>query len=135
MPTWSGSFPDHRALERDFYRRRKIFPIMHLIAMRRDLYQRQRWIATSLYNAFVEAKRRARMRLHYAGSLAAMLPWLVDDVEEIDAMFGGDPFAYGIEPNRPTLQALVQYMVEQHFIPRAIAIEDLFVPLPGAVGS
>ena len=128
-------FPDHRALERDFYRRRKIFPIMHLIAMRRDLYQRQRWIATSLYNAFVEAKRRARMRLHYAGSLAAMLPWLVDDVEEIDAVFGGDPFAYGIEPNRPTLQALVQYMVEQHFIPRAIAIEDLFVPLPGAVGS
>jgi 4,5-dihydroxyphthalate decarboxylase len=128
-------FPDHRALERDFYRRTKIFPIMHLIAIRRDLYERQRWIATSLYNAFVEAKRRARMRLRYGGSLAAMLPWLIDDVEEIDAVFGGDPFAYGVEPNRPTLQALIRFMVEQHFIGRAIAIEDLFVPLPGAVGS
>jgi 4,5-dihydroxyphthalate decarboxylase len=128
-------FPDHRALERDFYQRTKIFPIMHLIAIRRDLYERQRWIATSLYNAFVEAKRRARVRLRYAGSLAAMLPWLIDDVEEIDAVFGGDPFAYGVEPNRPTLQALIRFMIEQHFIGRAIAIEDLFVPLPGAVGS
>jgi 4,5-dihydroxyphthalate decarboxylase len=128
-------FPDHRALERDFYRRTKIFPIMHLIAVRRDLYERQRWIATSLYNAFVEAKRRARRRLRYAGSLAAMLPWLIDDVEQIDEVFGGDPFVYGVEPNRPTLQALVQYMVEQHFIADAIAVEDLFVPVPGAVGS
>jgi 4,5-dihydroxyphthalate decarboxylase len=128
-------FPDHRARERDFYQRTKIFPIMHLIAIRRDLYQRQRWIATSLYNAFVEAKRRARVRLRYAGSLAAMLPWLIDDVEEINAVFGGDPFAYGVEPNRATLQALIRFMVEQHFIGRAIAIEDLFVPLPGAVGS
>jgi 4,5-dihydroxyphthalate decarboxylase len=128
-------FPDHRALERDFYQRTKIFPIMHLIAVRRDLYERQRWIATSLYNAFVEAKHRARMRLRYGGALAAMLPWLIDDVEEIDAVFGGDPFAYGVEPNRPTLQALIRFMIEQHFIGRAIAIEDLFVPLPGAVGS
>ena len=128
-------FPDYRALERAFYRRTKIFPIMHLIAIRRDLYERQRWIATSLYHAFLEAKRRARVRLRYAGSLAAMLPWLIDDVEEIDSVFGGDPFPYGIEANRPTLEALVQYMVEQHFISHAIAIEDLFVPLAGDVGS
>jgi 4,5-dihydroxyphthalate decarboxylase len=128
-------FPDHRARERDFYRRSKIFPIMHLIAIRRDLYERQRWIATSLYNAFVEAKRRARTRLRYGGSLAAMLPWVIDDLEEIDKVFGGDPFAYGVESNRPTLQALVQYMVEQHFIARAIAVDDLFVPLADAGGS
>jgi 4,5-dihydroxyphthalate decarboxylase len=69
--------------------------------------------------------------LRYAGSLAAMLPWLIDDVEEIDEVFGGDAFPYGIEPNRPTLQALVAYMVEQHFIARPIPLEDLFVPLPG----
>jgi 4,5-dihydroxyphthalate decarboxylase len=50
-------------------------------------------------------------------------------------VFGGDPFAYGVEPNRPTLQALVQYMVEQHFIPETIPIEKLFVPLHGASGS
>jgi 4,5-dihydroxyphthalate decarboxylase len=71
--------------------------------------------------------------MRYAGSLSAMLPWLIDDVEEIDELFGGDAFPYGIEANRPTLQALVAYMVEQHFIARPIPIEDLFVPLADAI--
>jgi 4,5-dihydroxyphthalate decarboxylase len=127
--------PNHRALERELFERERIFPIMHLVAIRRVLYEQHPWIANSLYAAFVESKRIARARLRYAGSLAAMLPWLQDEIEEIDEVFGGDPFPYGIEPNRPTLQALVQYMVEQHFIPRAIPIEQLFVPLPGASGS
>jgi hypothetical protein len=73
--------------------------------------------------------------MRYAGSLSAMLPWLIDDVEEIDKVFGGDAFPYGVEANRPTLQALVQYMVEQHFIARAIPLEELFVPIAGAIGS
>jgi 4,5-dihydroxyphthalate decarboxylase len=134
-PDVARLLPDHRALERELYRTTKIFPIMHLIAIRREPYERDRWIASSLYNAFVEAKRRARVRMRYAGSLSAMLPWLIDDVEEIDEVFGGDAFPYGVEANRPTLQALVQYMVEQHFIARAIPIEELFVPIAGAIGT
>jgi 4,5-dihydroxyphthalate decarboxylase len=128
-------FPDHRARERQYYEQTRIFPIVHLIAMRRELYEQQRWIATSLYNAFVESKRRALARMRYGGSLAAMLPWLIDDVEEIDRVFGGDAFPYGIAANRPTLEALVAYMVEQHFIARPIAIEELFVPLAGTIGT
>jgi len=128
-------FADHRALERELFEREKIFPIMHLVAIRRAVYERHPWIANSLYAAFVEAKRIARARLRYAGSLAAMLPWLQDEIEEIDQVFGGDPFPYGVEPNRPTLQALVAYMVEQHFIAEQIPLERLFVPLPGASGS
>ena len=108
---------------------------MHLIAMRRDLYKRHPFLATSLYNAFVESKRRARERMRYGGSLSTMLPWLLAEIEEIDAVFGGDAFPYGIEPNRPTLEALVAYMVEQHFIAKKIPIEALFVPLPHAVGT
>jgi 4,5-dihydroxyphthalate decarboxylase len=73
--------------------------------------------------------------MRYAGSLSAMLPWLIGDVEEIDDVFGGDAFPYGIEANRATLQALVAYMVEQHFIARPIPIEDLFIPLSGAIGT
>jgi 4,5-dihydroxyphthalate decarboxylase len=134
-PDVARLLPDHRALERELYRATKIFPIMHLIAIRRELYERDRWIASSLYNAFVEAKRRARIRMRYAGSLSAMLPWLIDDVEEIDEVFGGDAFPYGVEVNRPTLRALVQYMVEQHFIARAIPIEELFAPIAGAIGT
>ncbi len=129
-PDVARLFPDYRLLERKLYEATRIFPIMHLIAIRRDLYERHRWIATSLYKAFVESKRRALARMRYAGSLAAMLPWLLAEIEEIDGVFGGDAWPYGIEPNRPTLQALVQYMVEQHFIAQAIPIENLFVPLP-----
>ena len=108
---------------------------MHLIAIRRELYERQPWIGQSLYDAFVESKRRARNRMRYAGSLSVMLPWLIDDVEEIDEVFAGDAFPYGIEANRSTLQALVAYMVEQHFIARPIPIEELFVPLAGGIGT
>jgi 4,5-dihydroxyphthalate decarboxylase len=125
--------PDHHARERELYQRDKIFPIMHLVAIRRAVYAKNPWIASSLYAAFVEAKRIARARLRYAGSLAAMLPWLQDELEEIDNVFGGDPFVYGVEPNRPTLEALVQYMHEQNFIAEQMPIESLFVPLPGAV--
>jgi 4,5-dihydroxyphthalate decarboxylase len=125
-------FPDYRALERRLYQTTKIFPIMHLIALRRDLFERHRWVATSLYKAFVESKRRAIARMRYAGSLAVMLPWLLAEIEEIDEVFGGDAWPYGIEPNRPTLQALIQYMVEQHFIAKPIALEDLFIPCEAA---
>jgi 4,5-dihydroxyphthalate decarboxylase len=69
--------------------------------------------------------------MRYAGSLGYMLPWLLAEIEEIDEVFGGDAWPYGIEANRPTLQALVQYMLEQHFVAKAIPIEDLFIPLPG----
>ncbi len=131
----SRLFPDYRALERELYRTAKIFPIMHLIAMRRELYERNRWLATSLYKAFVESKRRARARLRYGGSLFTMLPWLLAEIEEIDEVFGGDAWPYGVEPNRPTLEALVCYMVEQDFIPKAIPVEDLFVPIATGLGS
>src|SRR4029077_939687 len=84
-PDIARLFPNYRALERQLYQETRIFPIMHLVVIRRDLYERERWIARSLYDAFVESKRRARMRMRYAGSLSTMLPWLIDDVEEIDA--------------------------------------------------
>jgi 4,5-dihydroxyphthalate decarboxylase len=135
-PDVARLLPNAHALERELFERERIFPIMHLVAIRRALYERHPWIANSLYAAFVESKRIARARLRYAGSLAAMLPWLQDEIEEIDQVFpGGDPFPYGVEPNRPTLEALVRYMVEQHFIPRTMPIEQLFVPLPGASGN
>jgi 4,5-dihydroxyphthalate decarboxylase len=128
-------FPNYRALERELYETARIFPIMHLIAMRRDLHERHRWLATSLYKAFVESKRRARERMRYAGSLATMLPWLLAEIEEIDEVFGGDAWPYGLEPNRPTLEALVRYMAEQHFIAQPIPIEDLFVPIASGYGT
>ena len=122
-------FPDYRAREQDYFRRTRIFPIMHLVVIRNDVYERHPFVAKSLYNAFCAAKDRAREKMRYAGTLRYMLPWLPDDIEEIDELFGGDCWPYGIEPNRPTLEALVTYMAEQGLIAEPIPIEKLFVPV------
>jgi 4,5-dihydroxyphthalate decarboxylase len=124
-------FPDYRAREKDYYRRTKIFPIMHLVVIRNDIYEQHPFVATSLYNAFGAAKDWAREKMRFPGTLRYMLPWLPDDIEEIDELFGGDCWPYGVEPNRPTLEALVSYMVEQGLIAEPIPIEKLFVPTFG----
>jgi 4,5-dihydroxyphthalate decarboxylase len=124
-------FPDFRAREQDYFRRTRIFPIMHLIVIRNDVYERHPFVATSLYNALCAAKDRAWEKMRNSGTLRYMLPWLPDHVAEIDALFGGDCWPYGVEPNRPTLEALVTYMVEQGLIAAPIPIEKLFVPTYG----
>jgi 4,5-dihydroxyphthalate decarboxylase len=128
-------FPDFRDVERQFYKETNIFPIMHLVVVRQSIYEKHRWIGNSLYKAFVEAKNRALTRMRFSAAQCYMLPWQFADVEEMDEVFKGDPWPYGIEANRPTLEALVQYMVEQDFIARPINVENLFVPLPGAINS
>ena len=124
-------FPNFRAVEKDYYRRTRIFPIMHLVVIRRELYDEHPHVARSLYDALEESKRLAWARVRYLGALRYMLPWLPDDLDEIDEVFGGDPWPYGIEANRPTLEALVQYMYEQALIAAPVAIEKLFVPVQG----
>jgi 4,5-dihydroxyphthalate decarboxylase len=127
-------FPDSRAVERAYFRATRIFPIMHLVVVRRDLYERHPWIGNSLYKGLDAAKSVALRRMRKTGAHPYMLPWVHHDVEEVGEVFDGDPYPYGIEPNRPTLEALVQYMAEQHFIPQPIPIADLFVPVTAAHG-
>jgi 4,5-dihydroxyphthalate decarboxylase len=124
-------FPDFRAREKDYYQRTKIFPIMHLVVIRNDVYEKNPFVATSLYNAFDKAKDVAREKMRISGTLRYMLPWLPDDVEEIDTLFGGDCWPYGVEPNRITLEALVGYMVDQGLIAEKIPVEKLFAPTYG----
>jgi 4,5-dihydroxyphthalate decarboxylase len=124
-------FPDFHAAELDYYRRTRIFPIMHLVAIRRDVYEKHPFIATSLYKAMNEAKDIALEKMHHVGALRYMLPGMTAELDEIDDVFGGDPWPYGIEPNRPTLEALVRYMAEQSLIKAPIPVDDLFVPIYG----
>jgi 4,5-dihydroxyphthalate decarboxylase len=121
-------FPNHREVERDYFRRTGIFPIMHLVAIRRDVYERHPFVATSLYRALTAAKEVAITKMRAVVSLRYMLPWMGSDVEEIKELFGGDPFPYGLAANRPTLEALMQYLVDQHLIAAPVKVEDLFVP-------
>jgi 4,5-dihydroxyphthalate decarboxylase len=124
-------FPDFRTQEYDYFRRTRIFPIMHLIVIRKELYERHPFVATSLYAAFGAAKDWAWQKMRYPGTLRYMLPWLPADIEEIDTLFGGDCWPYGIEPNRPTLEALVAYMAEQGLTAAPVPIEKLFAPTYG----
>jgi 4,5-dihydroxyphthalate decarboxylase len=124
-------FADHHAEEKDYYRRTRIFPIMHLVVVRRDIYERHPFVATSLYRAFCRAKDLALQKMRYPGTLRYMLPWMGSEIEEIDEVFGGDPWPYGVEPNRATLEALVQYSAEQGLIAAPVPVDKLFVPTFG----
>jgi 4,5-dihydroxyphthalate decarboxylase len=121
-------FPNYRQVEREYFQRTGIFPIMHLVAMRRDVHEKYPFAATSLYTALKQSRQRAWALMHDTGALRTMLPWMTADLDEIDEVFDGDPWPDGVEPNRKTLEALVTYMHEQHLIPEIIPIEDLFVP-------
>jgi 4,5-dihydroxyphthalate decarboxylase len=124
-------FPDFHRAEIESYKRTRVFPIMHLVALRRDVYERHPFVATSLYRAMDAAKDIALARMHETGALRYMLPGMTAELDEIDAVFGGDPWPYGIEPNRPTLEALVRYMAEQSLIAAPIPLQDLYVPIYG----
>jgi 4,5-dihydroxyphthalate decarboxylase len=124
-------YSDYRTAEMDYYKRTKIFPIMHTIVIRRDVHERHPFVATSLYKAFAAAKDIEQRKMRYRGTLRYMLPWLHAEIDDIDAVFGGDPWPYGVEPNRPTLNALVRYLEEQGIIAKAPRVDDLFVPLRG----
>ena len=120
-------FPNFREVEKDYYKRTGYFPIMHTVVIRREVYEANRWIAMSLFEAYENTKRRARQRFISTGSLTVSLPWLADDLDEIEETFGGqDPFVYGIEPNRNILNAMIGYSVEQGLATRKVEIEELF---------
>jgi 4,5-dihydroxyphthalate decarboxylase len=130
-PNIARLFPDFRATEMDYYRRTKIFPVMHLVVIRRDIYEKHPFAATSLFNAFCEAKAIAYRKMRELGTLRYMLPWMAAELDEIDQVFGGDPWPYGIEPNRPSLEALVQYLADQALIEKPVPVEQLFAPIYG----
>jgi 4,5-dihydroxyphthalate decarboxylase len=121
--------PDFRAAEKDYYRRTRIFPIMHTVVIRRDVYKQYPFVAASLYKALSASKDAALEKMRYLGALRYMLPWLTADLDEIDEVFDGDPWPYGIEPNRPTLEAAIRYLFDQSLIAAPLSVEDVFEPL------
>jgi 4,5-dihydroxyphthalate decarboxylase len=130
-PNIQRLFPDYHEREKDYYRRTNIFPIMHLDVIRRDVYEKHPFVATSLFNAFCDAKAIAAKKMRMLGTLRYMLPWMAAEIDEIDEVFGGDPWPYGIEQNRPTLEALMQYLVDQALIEKPAPIESVFAPVFG----
>ena len=124
-------FPNYVELEKDFYKRTGIYPIMHLVAISKDVYEKHPFVATSLYDAFVKSKKIALEKMFNLRALRYMTPFLMRDIDEIHEVFNGDPWPYGIEPNRPTLEALMTYLIDQSLIAAPVPVDDLFVPTYG----
>jgi 4,5-dihydroxyphthalate decarboxylase len=121
-------FPNYREVEQDYYRRTKIYPIMHTVVIRRDVYDRDPWVAANLYQALCAAKERSYQLVLEAGAPKVSSAWLQALLEEEQAIIGRDWFPYGIEPNRPSIEALLQYTYEHGLSDRRLKIEDLFAP-------
>jgi len=121
-------FANYKEVEQEYYRKTRIFPIMHTVAIRRDVYEQNRWVAQSLYKAFVEAQRRTYEDLYMTAALKAMLPWLTSHVEETRALMGDDFWAYGLESNRASLTTFLRYHHDQGLSKRLLEPEELFAP-------
>ena len=121
-------FADFAAVERAYFERTHIFPIMHTVVIRREIYQGQRWIAQSLAKAFAAAQRAAYADLAETAALKTMLPWLVAHLEDTRRAMGTDFWPYGLAANTTVLETFLRYSHEQGLSPRRLAPEDLFAP-------
>jgi 4,5-dihydroxyphthalate decarboxylase len=118
--------PDVWAASRAYYERTRIFPIMHLVAIRRPIVEANPWVPQTLSNAFLAAKRLSDESLRDTTALPVGLPFLVQHTEETAALMGEDFWPYGVEANRPTLEAFVRYAHRQGLIPERPELDDIF---------
>ena len=119
-------FPDYRREEARYYAATGIFPIMHVIAMRRAVFERYPWVAMNLFRAFEEAKRRSLERINDLTASRIAVPWAADLLGGWAKDFGADPFPYGLEANRKTLDAFCRFAHDQNVTARRLTPNDLF---------
>jgi 4,5-dihydroxyphthalate decarboxylase len=120
--------PNYAEAEKDYYRRTKIYPIMHTVGIRRDICERDPWVALNMYTALCRAKEHCYHLVSETGSPKASFAWLQPMIEEEQAIIGRDWYPYGIEQNRPSIEALLQYTHEQGLTKRRVKLEELFAP-------
>lgn len=121
-------FENYVDVEKDYYRRKRIFPIMHTVVIRRDVYEQNRWVAQSLYKAFCAAQAETYSDLYETAALKVMLPWLTAHVEDTCKELGEDFWPYGLEKNRDTLATFLRYSYEQGLSKQLLKPEQLFAP-------
>jgi len=120
-----GDSPD---AEIDYFKATRIFPIMHTVIIRRDVYESDRWIAGSMYKAFLEAKALLSRRLEESAAFIHMLPWSIQHIQMTKEIMGDDYWPYGIEANRHVLEVFLKYSYDQGLAKRRYEVEELFAP-------
>jgi 4,5-dihydroxyphthalate decarboxylase len=121
-------WPDFRAAEEDYFKRTGLFPIMHLIGIRRSLVEKHPWLAPSVLKAFTRAKAIALEEMEDVGISRASLPWLPCDVAHSKEVMGSDIWPYGFEANKKAIECMLRWSVEQGLSHRAVAADELFAP-------
>jgi 4,5-dihydroxyphthalate decarboxylase len=127
-PNVARLFPDYPATEEAYFRKTKIFPIMHAIGIRRSLVEKHPWLAVSVYKAFIKAKELCMHELGQIGHLFTSLPWSVAEYDRLRKVMGEDYWSYGAEPNRHVLDTLTRYSFEQGLSVRKLSVDEMFVP-------
>ncbi|MFN7633700.1 MAG: ABC transporter substrate-binding protein [Acetobacteraceae bacterium] len=125
-PNIARLFPDFRTAEEAYFRKTGLFPIMHLIGIRRSLVEQHPWLAASVQKAFDEARAHALQQLRHVGTLAVMLPGMVDDLKRAESVMGPDLGRYGFGANRPELDAMVRWAHEQGLTDRQMDAAEMF---------
>lgn len=123
-------FPDSKVVEQDYFRETGIFPIMHTVVLRGDIYDQYPWAAQSIYKAYCQAKNLNMERMLNSAALPVSLPWFSQGMDETFELMGRDFWPYGLEANRKTIAKLMQYMHEQGLLPAEFQpqLEELFAP-------
>lgn len=128
-PNVGRMFPDYRSTEKAYFTKTGIFPMMHIVGLRRSIYERHPWIAVNLYKAFIEAKRHAMYELSQIGHLFVSLPWSVLERDETVALMGEDFWSYGVSGNdRKAMDTFLRYHHEQGLSARKVEVKELFAP-------
>ncbi|MET8947898.1 ABC transporter substrate-binding protein [Streptomyces sp. NPDC004542] len=122
-------FPDHRGEERRYFRRTGIFPIMHALAIRSSLVEQRPDLPRLVFDACLHARDIALQQHRSTGALSTMLPWLHDDLDEIDAVFGPDFWSYGLKNNRTVLRHFAEALVAEGALAAVPPLEEVFLPL------
>lgn len=121
-------FTDPRPHEEQYYAATGIFPIMHVVVLRRDVYEARPWLAQSLYKAFEEARQAASRRMAETAASRYMLPWLYAEAERSRQLMGEDFWSYGLAGNEAALGVFLRYSFDQGLARRMLAPAELFAP-------
>jgi 4,5-dihydroxyphthalate decarboxylase len=125
-PNVARLFPDYRSVERAYFEKTGIFPIMHAVAIKQSVAEENPWLVRAVFDAYAGAKRRDYEYMAKSAWTFGSLPWYGSELDETKALMGDNFYSYGIAPNRKTLEALFRYSHQQGLSDRELTIEELF---------
>ena len=127
-PNVGRLFENYREIEESYFRKTGIFPIMHTVIIKREIYERNPWIAVNLYKAFCEAKKMVLENYARTEALRVALPWIHDEIERTKQIMTEDWWPYGVQKNRHVLETFLRYHHEQGLSERLMTIEEILAP-------